>query len=48
MDAYPLTPFIMHKAKFISKIEKLMKRYPDRSQSEVEDPIFVVKLFDIA
>jgi hypothetical protein len=38
----------MTKAKFIAKIAKLMARYGDRSQEESDDPLFVVKLFDIA
>ena len=38
----------MKKAKFIAKLQNLMERYPDRSQSEVDDPFFIVKLFDFA
>ena len=46
--AYFLTLISMNQAKFFAKIAKLMQRYPDRSQSQVEDPLFIVKLFDIA
>ena len=38
----------MTQALFLKKLAKLTAKYPDRSQSEVSDPIFAAKLFDIA
>jgi hypothetical protein len=38
----------MKKAQFLTRLAKLTKGYPLRSQECEEDPRFVAKLFDIA
>lgn len=38
----------MNQAQFLKCIARTMKRYPTRSQENEADPLFVMKLFDIA
>lgn len=45
---YLVTLYPMNQARFLSSLERRMKRYPARSQEQVDDPIVAAKLFDIA
>lgn len=45
---YVVTLYPMNQARFLSSLERRMKRYPARSQEHIDDPIVAAKLFDIA
>ncbi len=45
---YLVTLYPMNQARFLTSLERRMKRYPAHSQEHIDDPIVAAKLFDLA